>query len=226
MNNLKYTLHGFLKRFIYIRNIKVYNNIKLAIFFKKNFSDFFYSIMLRNNHIFLNVLLKFFDIFINILKYNTLTLYNQLLDICAVDNLELFNYKSFNRFTLYYNLLSTKRNSRVILKVNPALLLDKYNKLNDQNFYFFIINSLNIHYSSASWLERENWDMFGIFFEGNLDLRRILTDYSFEGFPLRKDFPLSGFFDLNYSIFEKRIILNKLELIQDFRFNTFKNNWI
>ena len=57
-------------------------------------------------------------------------------------------------------------------------------------------------------------------------MRRILTDYSFEGFPLRKDFPLSGFFDLNYNIYEKRIIMNKVEFIQEYRVNDFSNNWI
>jgi|688.fasta_scaffold19412_11 NADH:ubiquinone oxidoreductase subunit C len=215
-----YLLHKNFKRFSYIKNIKIYNNIKIAIYLKKNFSDLFFSIIINSN-IYLNVIQDYFYILVNILKYNTLSLFNQLLDICVVDNLEIKNY--INRFSIYYNFLSLTRNSRIILKTFCLLLSEEISL----NFKFiYKIKSLIFLFDSACWLERENWDMFGIFFEGNEDMRRILTDYSFEGFPLRKDFPLSGFFDLNYNIYEKRIIMNKIEFIQDFRFNEFSNNWI
>jgi NADH-quinone oxidoreductase subunit C len=74
---------------------------------------------------------------------------------------------------------------------------------------------------SVSWLEREMFDMFGIFFLGNMDLRRILTDYGFVGFPLRKDFPLSGFFEVRYDDILKRIVLEPIKLSQEFRLYNF-----
>jgi len=215
-----YLLRKNFKRFSYIKNIKIYNNIKIAIYLKKNFSDLFFSIIINNN-LYLNVLDNYFYILVFILKYNTLCLFNQLLDICAVDNLEIKNY--INRFSIYYNFLSVTRNSRIILKTFCSILFEELSR--DIKFIYKIKSLISL-FSSAGWLERENWDMFGIFFEGNEDMRRILTDYSFEGFPLRKDFPLSGFFDLNYNIYEKRIIMNKVEFIQEYRVNDFSNNWI
>jgi len=80
-------------------------------------------------------------------------------------------------------------------------------------------------YSSAGWLEREVWDLFGIFFIDNLDLRRILTDYGFIGYPLRKDFPLSGFVEAIYVDTEKQVLYKPLDLSQDFRNYRFKNAW-
>ena len=80
-------------------------------------------------------------------------------------------------------------------------------------------------YSTAGWFEREVWDMFGIFFIENSDLRRILTDYGFKGHPLRKDFPLTGFTEIRYYDFEKRIILEEVSLAQDYRTFYFDNTW-
>jgi NADH-quinone oxidoreductase subunit C len=80
-------------------------------------------------------------------------------------------------------------------------------------------------YSSAGWFERETWDLFGIFFKNHSDLRRILTDYGFEGHPLRKDFPLSGYLEARFDESEKRVVLEKIEMTQDFRFFEFANPW-
>lgn len=80
-------------------------------------------------------------------------------------------------------------------------------------------------YSSANWLEREIWDMYGIIFNNHHDLRRILTDYGFEGHPFRKDFPLSGYSQLRYDDTLKRIITEPLELSQEYRFFEFNNPW-
>ena len=74
-------------------------------------------------------------------------------------------------------------------------------------------------------MERETWDMFGIYFYNHPDLRRILTDYGFEGYPMRKDFPLSGYVEVRYSQKKKRIIVEPLELTQDFRYFNFETPW-
>jgi NADH:ubiquinone oxidoreductase subunit C len=81
-------------------------------------------------------------------------------------------------------------------------------------------------YKSANWWEREIWDLFGIYFRKHPDLRRILTDYGFEGYPLRKDFPLSGYVEVRYNQKKKRVILQPIELAQEFRSFTFERSWL
>jgi len=129
-----------------------------------------------------------------------------LIDVTAVD----FPTKT-KRFEVVYNLLSTQYNTRLRVKI--------------QTDEVSTIPSLEGIYSSAGWFERETWDMFGIFFKNHSDLRRILTDYGFEGHPLRKDFPLSGYLEARFDESEKRVILEKIELTQDFRFFEFANPW-
>jgi len=87
------------------------------------------------------------------------------------------------------------------------------------------VNSITSIFINANWWEREVWDMFGIYFNNHPGLRRILTDYGFESFPLRKDFPLSGYIDLRYDSFKKKIIVEPLELSQSFRTFTFESQW-
>jgi NADH:ubiquinone oxidoreductase subunit C len=86
--------------------------------------------------------------------------------------------------------------------------------------------SITSLYKNANWLEREVWDMYGIYFEEHPDLRRILTDYGFEGYPLRKDFPLSGFKEVRYDDSQKRVILESLELTQECRIFSFNSSWV
>jgi len=115
------------------------------------------------------------------------------------------------RFEVVYNLLSIQYNSRIRIKT----LVDELSPL----------DSLVSIYSASNWFERETWDMFGIFFTQHPDLRRILTDYGFEGHPLRKDFPLSGFVEVRYDDTEKRVITEPIEMTQEFRYFDFSNPW-
>lgn len=130
----------------------------------------------------------------------------QLIDLTSIDLL-----KSDYRFFVFYNLLSLKLNRRLFLIV----------KLKE----FDSIISITNLFSSAMWAERECWDMFGIYFSDNLDLRRILTDYGFEYFPLRKDFPLMGFLEVRYDMERKTLVYEPVELSQEFREFEFKMPW-
>jgi NADH dehydrogenase (ubiquinone) Fe-S protein 3 len=140
------------------------------------------------------------------LRNHTQTQFKILIDITAVDYPE-----REKRFEVVYNFLSIQHNARIRIKV----LVDEMTP----------IQSICSLYSSANWLERETWDMFGVFFVNHPDLRRILTDYGFEGHPLRKDFPLSGFVEVRYDDSEKRVLTERLELTQEFRYFDFSSPW-
>lgn len=129
-----------------------------------------------------------------------------LIDICGVDYPE-----RPQRFDVVYHLLSPHMNQRVRLKVMTDASTP--------------IPSVVALFSTAGWFEREAWDMYGIMFNGNPDLRRILTDYGFQGYPLRKDFPLTGFTELRYSEEEKRVIYEPVKLTQEFRSFDFMSPW-
>jgi len=124
--------------------------------------------------------------------------FNQLLDITAVD----YPSREF-RFDLIYILQSLKKNKKIILKT----FLEETDS---------IVSITNIH-KSADWYERECYDLFGIKFLNHPDLRRIMTDYNFEGYPLRKDFPLTGHTEVRYDDLEKKVIYEPVKLIQEFR---------
>jgi len=132
--------------------------------------------------------------------------FEMLLDITAVDY-----PKRSKRFELIYNLLSLKNHLRIRVKIF----------LNDNE----IVPSISKLYKSACWYEREVWDMYGISFSDNNDLRRILTDYGFEGHPLRKDFPLTGFVELRYDEEKKKVSYSKVKLTQDYRNFDFLSPW-
>lgn len=138
-------------------------------------------------------------LFLRLLRGSNLVLAEQLLDIWGTD------YPgSFSRFQVNYCLLSLQHNLRFIVRVVTA-----ENKP---------LPSVMGIFPSAGWLEREVWDMFGIFFQAHQDLRRILTDYGFEGYPLRKDFPLSGYIELRYDDFAKKVVFEPLRLLQEYRY--------
>ena len=140
------------------------------------------------------------------LKDHENCLFKVLIDIFAVDypNRE-------DRFELVYCLLSTKYNSSIKVKT----FVDEFTP----------VESIVDIYQVANWLEREVWDMHGVYIEQHPDLRRILTDYGFEGYPLRKDFPLSGYTEVRYDDSQKRVIYEPLELSQEFRVFNFNSPW-
>jgi NADH-quinone oxidoreductase subunit C len=132
--------------------------------------------------------------------------FNVLCDICGVDYPD-----RPERFEVVYNLLSLSLNQRIRLKLTTT---------EDDP-----VPSATAVYSSAGWWEREAWDLFGISFAGNPDLRRILTDYGFEGHPLRKDFPLTGYVELRYDEEQKRVVYEPVRLQQEFRRFDFLSPW-
>ncbi|MXP42383.1 NADH-quinone oxidoreductase subunit C [Altererythrobacter soli] len=132
--------------------------------------------------------------------------YQQLMDIAGVDYPQ-----RPERFEVVYMLLSLTRNHRVIVKLST----DEHKP----------VPTVTTLWPNAGWLEREAFDLFGVLFEGNTDLRRILTDYGFEGHPFRKDFPLTGYQELRYSEEEKRVVYEPVELPQDFRNFDFMSPW-
>lgn len=133
-------------------------------------------------------------------------LFSTLIDVFGVD----YPNKP-ERFEVIYNLLSLRQNNRV--RVVVAVEEDE------------IVPSVVALFNSALWYEREVWDMYGIPFSGNPDLRRILTDYGFEGHPQRKDFPLTGYVELRYDEEQKRVVYEPVELTQDFRRFDYLSPW-
>lgn len=142
----------------------------------------------------------------NILKKHAYYQYKLLSCISGVDLL-LKNY----RFSVVYDLLNVDTAARIRIKT----FLDGFNSVESVQSIFY----------NANWWEREIWDMFGIKFLNHPDLRRILTDYGFEGYPLRKDFPLSGYVEVYYDEVKKRINMQPLNLSQKYRNFCFKNPW-
>ena len=143
---------------------------------------------------------------ISFLKTNNQTKFRQLIEITAVDYPE-----KENRFKMVYLLLSHEHNKRIII--------DYTIKEND------IIHSLTSIFPSANWMEREVFDMYGLNFKNHPDLRRILTDYGFEGHPLRKDFPLTGHNEVRYSEEFKKVIYEPVKLEQNYRNFDYESPW-
>ncbi len=132
--------------------------------------------------------------------------FKTLVDVCGTD------YPQREpRFDVVYNLLSLTQNQRIRVKV-----------MVDEDIA--VPTATSVH-SSAGWFERETWDLYGIMFSGHPDLRRILTDYGFEGHPLRKDFPLTGRVEVRYDEGEKRVVYDPVQLTQDFRTFDFLSPW-
>ena len=140
------------------------------------------------------------------LKDNDICQFRQLTDIAGVDFPE-----RQNRFDIVYHFLSFKNNSRIRVKT----------EINENE----AIQSITQIFPAANWFEREAFDMYGIQFKDHPDLRRILTDYGFEGYPLRKDFPLTGNVEVRYDEIEKKIIYEPVKLQQDYRNFDIQSPW-
>jgi len=140
------------------------------------------------------------------LKNHTNCQFKLLSDLCVIDYV---NRKE--RFDIVYNLLSIRFNSRIRVKTTTTELQP--------------VDSIINIYKAAGWWEREAWDMYGVFFFNHPGLRRILTDYGFEGHPLRKDFPLSGFSEVYYDELKKRVVYKSINLSQQYRLFEFNTPW-
>jgi NADH/F420H2 dehydrogenase subunit C len=149
-----------------------------------------------------NLLTEILTVFKNHFKYQ----FKVLTCISGVDYPE-----NLYRFQLVYELLSIKYNSRIRVKVLVDELLP--------------IKSVEKVFSGASWWECEIWDMFGVFFLNHSNLTRLLTDYGFQGYPLRKDFPLSGFTESRYNVIKNRVVYENIELAQEYRTFDFSSPW-
>jgi len=164
------------------------------------------SSKLNHNQIYLNIENENLLEVILFLKNNNEIKFKQLIDITAVDYPE-----NERRFKIVYLLLSHEFNSRIIVSFY----------INENE----IVTSLTSVFPSANWMEREVFDMYGIKFKDHPDLRRILTDYNFEGYPLRKDFPLTGHNEVRYSEDKKKVIYEPVKLEQNYRNFDYESPW-
>ena len=160
----------------------------------------------ENGELLINVELANIYSTILFLKTDSKCKFRQLIDILAVD----FPGEE-DRFKIYYLLLSHENNIRI--KIVSQIQIDSK------------VPSITKIYPSANWMEREVFDMYGIKFKNHPDLRRILTDYNFKGFPLRKDFPLTGFNEVRYSEKDKKVIYEPVKLVQNYRNFDFSSPW-
>ena len=161
---------------------------------------------IKHNQIYLNIInVDLIDVIL-FLKTNKNTKFKQLIDITAVDYIE-----KEKRFKIVYLLLSHEFNHRIQVDFS----------INEND----LVSTLVSLFPAANWMEREVFDMYGIKFKDHPDLRRILTDYGFEGHPLRKDFPLTGHTEVRYSETEKKVIYEDVKLEQNYRNFDFESPW-
>jgi len=181
-----------------LKDIEQLVNSELASKIKKTFISFNELLIETSDEDLINV--------IHFLKSHDKLSFRQLIDIVGVDYPE-----EEKRFKLIYLLLSHERNIRIKISINFEIGKK--------------IPTITKIYPSANWMEREVFDMYGIEFNNHPDLRRILTDYNFEGYPLRKDFPLTGFNEVRYSEKEKKVIYEPVKLEQNYRDFDFASPW-
>jgi NADH dehydrogenase (ubiquinone) Fe-S protein 3 len=180
---------------------------KQFLTFLKKIITFIKTVLISKNALIVKVTRTRLVSLLEFLHSHILSQYSSLVDIIVYDN-PTVSY----RFTVIYNLLSTTFNARLSVAVYTTQSLE--------------VPSVCSIYPSAGWLEREAWDLYGVFFINHPDLRKILTDYGFNHHPLRKDFPLSGYKEISYSEKEKRILHSSLEITQAYRTFSFNNKWL
>ena len=154
----------------------------------------------------LDVALAHLEALVEFLRTDSACRFTSLVDITAVDH-----PNRAERFDVVYHFLSMYQNHRIRLKV----------AVGEEE----MVPSLNDIHPSANWFEREVFDMFGILFSGHPDLRRILTDYGFRGYPLRKDFPTTGYTEVRYDEAQKRVVYEPVKLVQEYRQFDFMSPW-
>lgn len=167
----------------------------------------FYKLNIHKNSLILITHSSTLNNLLFFLKKHTNSQFTLLSTISGVDYIS-----KKNRFAIVYDLLSITFNTRIRIKTF----------VNENSIHKSIKNI----YLAATWWEREIWDLFGIFFIENKEIKRILTDYGFEGHPLRKDFPLSGFVETRYDEQLKRVVCEPLEHLQEFRVFDFTTGWV
>jgi NADH:ubiquinone oxidoreductase subunit C len=184
-------------------------SLLLANILNLNFKKYLNSVIFcSQTSISMNVKKESLDVLLYFLKNSNFFHFKSLVDIFGMD---LLGRSTNYRFLTYYVLYSRLFGITLTLKV----------ALNTQD----ILNTAVVHFNSASWLEREVFDMYGIFFYKNNDMRRILSDYGFDGYPLRKDFPLTGFFEVQYSEEEKVVISQSTRVPQALRLFHYSSVW-
>lgn len=184
-------------------------SIFLSKIFSKNFFKFLYSsIFSSQTGITLFVKKEMLEHIFFLLNKSSILDFKSLVDIYGMD---LLGRSDSNRFRVYYIFYSRVYGFTLSLKVDLG--------------YKDILVSASDHFRSAGWLEREVYDMYGVFFYKNPDMRRILTDYGFEGYPLRKDFPLTGFTEVQYMEEEKIVVSQSIKVNQALRLFHFSNTW-
>ena len=183
---------------------EIYQNLKKLVLEKKELK--LNEVDLTHDNLILNCDIDNIIHNIDILKRSPEFKFRQLIDILGVD----YPQQS-KRFEVIYLFLSHENNFRISLKI----------KIGDEE----IVPTLTDIFPSANWQEREVFDMYGIRFADHPDLRRILTDYEFEGYPLRKDFPLTGYKEVRYSAEHQKVIYEPVKLAQDYRDFNFESPW-
>ena len=178
-----------------IKSVFVLNKILPVILVQKFSSEI--SLLLRVKNLLISLIT---------LKKSILYQFTLLTAISGVDY-----YNNTYRFNVTYELLSLVYNSRVRLKV----FLTEIDS----------VPSIVEIFKNANWWEREVWDLYGVFFSNHPDLRRLLTDYGFEGYPMRKDFPVYGYVEVFYDSIQKRILIEPIELSQEYRVFSFDTPW-
>ena len=178
-----------------------------AQYIKSNFSDVKIIEPIANDNLIIYVDKNNLENFLTFLRDDAELSFKTLIDLFGADMLQIRS----PRFEVIYNLLSYKLNNRITVKVaiDDAVEVPTVSKI----------------FSSAGWFEREAFDMYGIIFTNHPDLRRILTDYDFEGYPLRKDFPLTGYKEVRYDENLKKVIYEDVKLTQEFRNFDFEMPW-
>ena len=175
-------------------------------FLLSNYSEDIISSSVKHDHLSVSVIFSSIEKITSVLKLNNICKFRTLIDITAVD----YPAKE-KRFTLVYHYLSMQQNTRIRIK---SFIKERQ-----------IVPSITKLFPAANWFEREVFDMYGILFSNHPDMRRILTDYGFQGHPLRKDFPTTGYLELRYDQERKKVVYEPVKLTQEYRRFDFMSPW-